>query len=72
MAPSPNCMGVLLLQKKGKKKVTPNLAVDSLNIVYTPAGESSTSEDIVLKDLSGLPIRFQPVDDFANEEKATR
>jgi hypothetical protein len=72
MAPSPNCIGVLLLKKKGKKKITPNPAVDSLTIVYTPVGESSSSEDTVLKDPSGLSIRFQSVDDFSNEEKRTR
>lgn len=72
MAPSPNCMGVLLLQNKGRKKTTPNPALNSLNIVYTPAGESVSSEDMVLKDLSGISIRFQPVDDFSKEEKMTR
>jgi hypothetical protein len=72
MAPSPNCMGVLLLPPVRKKKaITPNPAVESLNIVYTPSGESN-GESLVLTDLSGLNVRFQSVDNFVREEKATR
>jgi len=73
MAPSPNCMGVLLLQNKGRKKVTPNPAVGPLNIVYTPAADASDGEsELMLKDPSGLPIQFQSVDSFSKLEKITR
>jgi hypothetical protein len=73
MGPSPNCMGVLLLQKKGRKKITPNPSLDSLNIVYTPADGTDTSSDtMLLKDPSGVSIRFQYVDEFIKEEKITR
>jgi hypothetical protein len=71
MAPSPNCMGVLLLPSKAKK-ITPNPIVDSLNIVYTPTEGAFGSETTMLKDLSGLPIRFQSVADFVAEEKKTQ
>lgn len=74
MAPTANCMGVLLLQKKGRKKITPNPAIEALNIVYTPAEDSASGsgDTMVLKDPSGLPISFQPVDDFSKEERITR
>ena len=71
MAPSPNCMGVLLLPSK-KKKITPNPAVDSINIVYTPSEGSSNSEQLVLRDPSDVGVRFQSVSDFMAEEKRTR
>ena len=73
MAPSPNSMGVLLLQSKGRRGINPNPVVDSLNIVYSPSEEAGKSEEeLVLRDLSGLPIRFQAVGDFTKEEKITR
>lgn len=73
MAPSPNCMGLLLLQnKKRKKSVVPNPAVGGLNLVYTPSEGSEADGEMVLKDLSGLPIRFQSIADFTKEEKITR
>ena len=62
-------MGILLQQKIGRKKITPNPTVDSINIVYTPAGESDSNDDMVLKDPSGLSIRFQSVEDFMREQK---
>lgn len=77
MAPSKNCMGVLLLPSK--KKVTPNPVVDTLNLVYTPSEETTTNastdgEDafVPIPDPSGLPIRFQSVKTFEAEEKLTR
>lgn len=72
MSPSPNCMGVLLLQSKNKKKVTPNPVLESLNLVYTPSQGADTPEEIVAVDPSGVPIAFQPVDRFDAQEKATR
>lgn len=72
MAPSPNCMGVLLLQNKKKKAVSPNPVVGALNIVYSPSEGSEGSGEMMLSDLSGLPIRFQSAGDFSKEEKITR
>lgn len=76
MAPSKNCMGVLLLPVKRKKKVTQNLVIQSLNIVYNPSqdvGEEEGSEqDNRIFDPSGVPIRFQSVKEFGREEKATK
>lgn len=73
MSTSPNCMGVLLLQSKNKKKaVKPNPVFESLNLVYTPSQGADTSQEIVAMDPSGVSIAFQPVDSFEAEEKATR
>lgn len=72
LAPSPNCMGVLLLPSKNKKKVTPNPVFESLNLVYTPSEGSDTSEELVVADPSGVSIAFQPVERFEAEEKETR
>jgi hypothetical protein len=80
MSPSPNCMGVLLLPTKNKKKVTPNPVLDSLNIVYAPSSLSSDSDDgsssasnmMIVQDPSGVPVKFQSVTDFTTEEKITR
>ena len=74
MAPSPYCMGVLLMQKKGRKQTIPNVVVDSLNIVYTPSDESSSGDggSMVVVDPSGLPIKFQSVGDFSKLEQITR
>jgi len=71
MAPSPNCMGVLLLPSK-KKKLTPNPVFESLNLVYTPSQGVETSEEAIVADPSGVSIAFQPVERFETEEKATR
>jgi hypothetical protein len=64
-------MGVLLLPSKAKK-ITPNPAVDSLNIVYTPSEGSESKVELVLKDPSEVGVRFQSVNDFVAEEKLTR
>lgn len=76
MAPSPNCMGVLLLPSKKKRDVTPNPCVESINIVYNP---SSTSEEtstgvgeMRFKDPSLVAVSFQSAADFTAEEKNTR
>jgi hypothetical protein len=70
MAPSPNCMGVLLIPSK-KKSLTPNPVVRSLNVVYNPS-EGNDGKDLTLKDLSDLPIQFQSVRDFTEVEEVTR
>lgn len=75
MAPSPNCMGVLLMQSK--KQVRPNPVMDSLNIVYTPSSDSDDSNptgesSMLLQDPSGVPVKLQSVADFTAEEKVTR
>jgi hypothetical protein len=72
MSPSPNCMGVLLLQGKKKKSIIPNTVVDSLNIVYKPSSEENSGHSLLLKDPSGVPVRFQSVDAFTKVEKITR
>mmetsp|Transcript_18948 Transcript_18948/g.52881 ORF Transcript_18948/g.52881 Transcript_18948/m.52881 type:complete len:381 (-) Transcript_18948:175-1317(-) len=72
MSPSPNCMGVLLLQGKKKKSITPNPVIDSLNIIYNPSSEETTGEELVLRDPSGVPIRFQSATTFSKVEKITR
>jgi hypothetical protein len=66
-------MGVLLMQKKGRKQTIPNPVVDSLNIVYTPSDESSGDVgSMIVVDPSGLPIKFQSVGDFSKLEQITR
>lgn len=66
-------MGVLLMQKKGRKKIVPNPAIGSLNVVYTPAdGSESEDSSMFLADPSGLPIKFQSQEDFSKLEKLTR
>lgn len=72
MSPSPNCMGVLLLQGKKKKPITPNPVVDSLNIVYKPLSEEGAGYALLLKDPSGVPIKFQSAETFTKLEKITR
>lgn len=71
MAPSPNCMGVLLLQGKKKKSIVPNPVIESLNIVYKPSSEETSGDAMFLKDPSGVPIRFQSADAFTKLEKIT-
>jgi len=70
MAPSTSCMGVLLQPTKSKK-ITPNPAVESLNIVYNPTGDSD-GDGMVLTDPSGLGVRFMSEKTFTAEEKITR
>ena len=72
MSPSPNCMGVLLLQGKKKKSIIPNPVVDSLNIVYKPSSEAESRDPLILRDPSGVPIKFQSTDAFTKLEKITR
>lgn len=72
MSPSPNCMGVLLLQGKKKKPITQNPVVESLNIVYKPSSEEASGNDMFLQDPSGVPVKFQSESVFTKVEKATR
>jgi hypothetical protein len=72
MAPSPNCMGVLLLPSNQRNNITPNPVVESLNIVYRPSMESSSDDSPTLKDPSGTAIKFISETDFTKIEKATR
>jgi hypothetical protein len=81
-------MGVLLLPTAKKNAaITPNRAVQSLNLVYTPSstpGDASASEaggrggtgapapPATAVDPSGVSISFQPVSDFQEEERVTR
>jgi hypothetical protein len=72
LAPSKNCMGVLLLPSK-RKKVSQNPVLDSLNIVYSPSQGAEDTEDLPnVFDPSGVPIKFQPVSKFEAEEKLTK
>jgi hypothetical protein len=70
LAPSPNSMGVLLLPTKSKK-VTPNPAVQGLNIVYAPSGGIDDAFSR-MQDPSGVGINFDPITKFAAVEKSTR
>ena len=73
MSPSPSSMGVLLLPGKKKKVVTANPVVDSLNIVYNPlSSETSSGEDLILKDPSGVSVKFQSEAVFSALEKRMR
>lgn len=80
MAPSSNCMGVLLLKSKDRK-IIPNPAIQSLNIVYNPSSDTTTdvtdenndnSNIIRVVDPSSVTIQFQSVTDFEREESVTR
>ena len=80
MAPSSNCMGVLLLKSK-ERKIVPNPAIQSLNIVYNPSSDTTTTDttddtdDKVITrvvDPSGVVMQFQSVSDFEREESVTR
>jgi catechol 2,3-dioxygenase-like lactoylglutathione lyase family enzyme len=72
MAPSPNCMGVLLLQSK-KKALSPNPVVQSLNLVYNPSVSSDDGDSATrVVDPSGVAIQLQSVGDFEKEESITR
>jgi hypothetical protein len=77
MAPSSNCMGLLLLQadKKLARSITPNPVVESLNVVYSPSVGSNQSDDNqfpTMVDPSGVVTTFQAVDTFKSEELITR
>ena len=75
VAPSPNSMGVLLLQNKNRKKaITPNKVLRSLNVVYAPLeNEKSGAPDLdpQLLDPSSLPISFIPQDYLEKEIAST-
>ena len=71
MAPSPNCMGVLLLQSKSKR-ISLNPVMESLNIVYTPAAGSESAEVGTVIDPSGTAVVFLSVTDFELEERKTQ
>jgi hypothetical protein len=78
-------MGVLLLPapRRRQSALTPNRAIQSLDIVYTPTStsedggsnsdpEGSSSGAPSLVDPSGVPISFQSASAFVAEERATR
>ena len=78
VAPSPNSMGVLLLQnKKRKKAVVPNPVLRSLDVIYAPQdgenGAAFSPEDLDPKfvDPSSIPVSFIPSDYLENEIKKT-
>ena len=78
VAPSPNSMGILLLQnkKRGKKGgVTPNPVLRSLNVVYAPPEGSSdggaATLDPQFSDPSSVPIAFVSQEYFEKEVKMT-
>lgn len=71
LAPSPNSMGVLLLQNKNRKKaVVPNPVLRSMNVVYNAptTGEDANSGgagapvnvDPQIMDPSSIPVSFIP------------
>lgn len=75
MAPSKNCMGVLLLQAKKSKNTKPNPALRSLNIVYQ-ASEGTTVDTssglLRVVDPNLVPIVFEPFDLFEKIESRSR
>jgi len=75
VAPSPNSMGILLLQnEKRKKAVTPNPVLRSLNVVYAPPEGSDGAApnlDPQFSDPSSVPISFVPLDYLEKEIKMT-
>lgn len=71
LAPSPNCMGILLLPSK-KKKVTANPVLDSLRIVYSPSEGAEADDSLRLIDPSQVQIAFQSASSFEKEEQQTR
>lgn len=71
VAPSPNCMGVLLLPSK-KKKVSTNPVFDSLQVVYTPSQSDGDNGDKTLADPSDVKVSFRSVASFEAEERKTR
>lgn len=72
LAPSKNCMGVLLLPTMRGKKVSTNPVFDSLQIIYSPIEGSDDAGDLTLVDPSNVKISFRPVASFEEEEKKTR
>ena len=72
MAPSNNCMGVLLLQAKKPKSVKPNPAVGSLNIVYQPSENTTASGSMKVIDPKLVPISFDSYFDYEKTERESR
>ena len=84
LAPSPNSMGVLLLQNKNRKKsVIPNPVLRSMNVVYAPPpGEETSTTDNnnntpvniepQIMDPSSIPVSFIPQDYLEKEIKLTK
>jgi hypothetical protein len=73
MAPSANCMGVLLLPTKNKKVPTANPVLQSLNVIYSSDGNDIFDGDNgLLIDPSGVPISRQSASEFEAQEKGTR
>ena len=85
IGPSPNCIGILLLQNKNRRKpIVPNLTLRSLNVVYAPAeggsssggGGGGSNDDAGIKtprllDLSSVPISFMSQDYLERQIKST-
>lgn len=78
LAPSPNSMGVLLLQNKNKKKaVVPNPVLRSMNVVYNAPGGDGGSDtapvnvDPTIMDPSSIPVAFVPQEYLEKEIKFT-
>lgn len=78
LAPSPNSMGVLLLQNKNKKKVVvPNPVLRSMNVVYNAPGGDGGSDtapvnvDPTIMDPSSIPVAFIPQEYLEKEIKFT-
>eukprot|EP00804_Cyclotella_cryptica_P007449 CCRYP_002655-RB/>CCRYP_002655-RB protein AED:0.06 eAED:0.06 QI:86/1/1/1/0.4/0.33/6/2272/408 len=77
VAPSPNSMGILLLQNKNRRKaIIPNPVLRSLNVVYAPSdggnnGSDAPNLDPQAVDPSSLPISFIPQDYFEKEISLT-
>jgi hypothetical protein len=73
LSPSPNSMGVLLLQAKDKRKaVAPNKSVRGLSIVYAPSEGGAGGGSMELTDPSSVPIVFTSVQSFEEQEKTNR
>jgi len=75
VAPSPNSMGILLLQNKNRRKaIVPNPVLRSVNVVYAPPdGDSgdAVNLDPQTADPSSVPISFIPQNYLEKEIKTT-
>lgn len=71
VAPSPNCMGILLLNSK-KKKITPSPIFDSLQVVYTPSSGAAEGDELTMADPSEVKLSFTSAASFEQSEKTTR
>lgn len=78
MKPATSGMGVLLIPIERRKKraavksVSVNPVVESLSIVFSPAGDGNDDSVDPLIDPSGVGIAFQSVRKFQKEEKVSR